>query len=95
MNIEKTKIAKQETVEEQKQVPYQLKLLCNDLDELETAIAILRDKLSRVLEDEPVSASDPKEDQNLVPLAAQIKGIDCRLRIMLSTVRYFSEACQL
>lgn len=88
-------IIKMEPVEQKKQVPLQLDVLCNDLDELETAIAILRDKLSPVLGDELRSVSDTEEDQDLVPLAARIRGVDRRLRIMLSTVRYFSEACQL
>lgn len=83
------------SVEQEKQVSCQLKILSNDLDELDSAIAILRDKLLPVLTAELVSISDTEKDQDLVPLAAQIRGIDRRLRIALSTVRYFSEACQL
>lgn len=92
MNKEQMKTAE---IEQEKQVPLQLKLLHNDLDELDTAVAILRDKLSPVLGDDLLSANDPEEDQDLVPLAAQIRGLDRRLRITLSVVRYFSEACQL
>ncbi len=84
-----------EKQEQDKQVPVQLKILGNDLDELDSAIAILRDKLSTVLRDDLGSINDTEEDQDLVSLAAQIRGIDRRVRIVLSTVRYFSEACQL
>ena len=94
----KEQIIKQEqmeTGEKEKQVPRQLKLLDNNLNELDNAIEILRDKLSHVLNEDFLAAKDPEEDQDLVPLAAQIRGFDRRLCIMLSTVRYFSEACQL
>lgn len=86
-------------IEQEKQIPDQLKILDNDLNELDSAIAILRDKLSPVLRDDLISVNDSvndtEEDQDLVPLAAQIRVFDRRLRIALSAVRYFSKACQL